>query len=109
MDKLCSTDRYKMRELSDTPHISCYTLAPSFEHVREWCWRLNIDVRNVRYIFDRRDVAGADNYTLIMFDAIETHDKYGSSTIALIRSRASTVKSNYDVPIVQNGRIVGWK
>lgn len=86
------------------PHIA---LARSFEEVREWCWRNNIDIRNVRYVFDKRDVAGIDGYEVILFE--KSDKKYDVTLIELIKSRSSAVKSYLDKPIVLNGRIIGWK
>lgn len=98
-----------MRELRNNlqQQIFYYALAPKFEWIREWCWRHNLDVRNVRYVFDKRDIAGASDYGLILFDRI--YDKYEPALIELIRSRSSLIKSSYDTPVVLNGRIVGWK
>lgn len=104
-----------MRELKDRqqlqyqPQLFYYALAPQFEWVREWCWRNNIDVKNVRYVFDKRDIAGAIDYGLILFNEVKTQNKYGFELVNLIRSRASLIKSSYETPIVTNGRIIGWK
>lgn len=97
-----------MRELINTiTNTSHIALARSFEEVREWCWRNNIDIRNVRYVFDKRDVAGIDGYEVILFDRIDK--KYDTALVELIRSRSSAVKSYLDKPVVTNGKIVGWK
>lgn len=90
------------------PELPYIALAPSFEWVREWCWRNHIAVRKVRYVFELRDALSLLEYDAILFtDYIW---RYDPAVIQRINERVrNTYRAELDTPIVEEGKILGWK
>lgn len=103
-----NTDQMNRQAQDKLPYLA---IAPSFEWMREWCWRHVINVHTVRYVFELRDARAYTEYNLIMFDRYwEGNNKLDHDIIEQIKERAATVHfTNDSLPIVTDGRIIGWK
>lgn len=78
---------------------------------REWCRTHDINLGAVKYVSDRNDLYGLGEYHLVLLDGYNRHPLFRDNTHTGLQLVKFATKTYYqwDVPLVQQGRITGWE
>jgi len=81
-------------------------LAYNYNQVFHWCRQHKIDPKTIRYVLTDRDTQGFSEFKLIKFRTL--YEKYDPDFALLTSNRAKRIYWEYDIPIVEEGKIVNW-
>lgn len=78
----------------------------------DWCRQHNINARNpqIVYVSDSDRMRGWRDYDVVLLDDYARNPLYGGDDYARhVWGQAEFAHSQWDKPLVEDGRIVGWE